>query len=102
MLVNLSLNQIQEFFKDFERMHYKKQKTLFYIISLISELGELLHLFKDERDDSKKVSKKKKAEELADVLIYLFHIANSLDIRLDIALEKKLERLKKRIAKVEK
>jgi len=101
MLINLSLNQIQEFFKDFERMHYKRQETLFYIISLIAELGELLHLFKDEREGDTKVSKKRKAEELSDVLIYLFRIANSLDIRLDVALEKKLEKLKKRVARNE-
>ena len=78
--------------RDWKQFHNPKDLA----ISLVLEAGEVMEHFqwktKEEIDEYVKTHKEHIGEELADVLNYLLLLSNDLDINLEEAMEKKMEK----------
>ncbi len=80
--------------RDWEQFHSPKNLSM----ALAGEVGELLEIFQwltEEQSRKSSLTDKQLAavtEELADVLIYALRLADRLDINLDDAISKKIEK----------
>ena len=80
--------------RDWEQFHSPKNLSM----ALAGEVGELLEIFQwltEEQSQRSSLTDKQladAAEELADVLIYALRLADRLDINLDDAISKKIEK----------
>jgi len=78
--------------RDWMKFHNHKDMAL----SMLLEAAEVLEHFQwkspDEVDEHARVYKNDISEELADVAIYLFELANNLGINLSAAIEQKLKK----------
>ncbi|AKT51936.1 MazG nucleotide pyrophosphohydrolase domain-containing protein [Arsenicicoccus sp. oral taxon 190] len=73
--------------RDWGRFHDPKS----LILALTGEVGELAELFQWAAPSGEGVSATRAGEEMADVLIYLLHLANALDIDLGAAVTAKMD-----------
>lgn len=92
------LNKIRKFTKDRDWMQYHDPKNM--AISIILEASELLEQFqwksKQEVEEYIKSHRKEVEEEIADIAVYLFEMADNMGINLLDAMDRKLEKNKKR------
>ena len=88
------IEKIKKFRDERDWMQFHDHKNM--AISIILEASELLEHFqwktKDEVEAYVKDHKLQVEEEIADVALYLFELADNLDIDLSKAIEKKLEK----------
>lgn len=73
--------------RDWAQFHDPKS----LILALTGEVGELAELFQWAAPSGEGVSKARAGEEMADVLIYLLHLANALGIDLTEAVTAKMD-----------
>lgn len=73
--------------RDWAQFHDPKS----LILALTGEVGELAELFQWAAPSGEGVSTTRAGEEMADVLIYLLHLANALDIDLGAAVAAKMD-----------
>lgn len=92
------LDKIKKFRDDREWMQFHDPKNM--AISIILEASELLEHFQwKEKDEIKKYVQdhhEKVEDEIADIAIYLFEMADNLDIDLLSAMDRKLDKNKKK------
>ena len=80
--------------RDWAQFHDPKS----LILALTGEVGELAELFQWADPSGEGVSASRAGEEMADVLIYLLHLANALDIDLGAAVTAKMDANEARFA----
>lgn len=86
-----ALENVRRFRNERHWLHPHKEKDLALSISL--EAAELLELFQWKTSEEAIAQKKKElAEELADVFIYAYMLADNLDLDVDEIVEKKLQK----------
>lgn len=73
--------------RDWAQFHDPKS----LILALTGEVGELAELFQWAAPSGEGVSTTRAGEEMADVLIYLLHLANALDLDLGAAVTAKMD-----------
>ncbi len=87
------LNKIKEFRDERDWMQFHDPKNM--AISIILEASELLEHFqwktKTEAEEYIKKNRVKVEEEIADIALYLFELADNLDINLLKAMEEKIK-----------
>ncbi len=90
--INQIINKIKKFRDERDWMQFHDHKNM--AISLMLEAGEVLEHFqwksKEEIEVYAKENKDEIAEEIADVAMYLFELADNLGINIINAMEKKL------------
>lgn len=85
-----SMDKINKFRDDRNWRQYHNEKDLAISISL--EASELLELFQWKKPEDVVANKKQRLkEELADVLIYSYMMADNLDLDIDQIIEEKLK-----------
>lgn len=88
------IEKIKKFRDERDWMQFHDHKNM--AISIILEASELLEHFqwktKDEVEEYIKGNKQQVQEEIADIALYLFELADNLGINLTEAMEKKLEK----------
>lgn len=86
--------KIKKFRDDRDWMQFHNHKDM--ALSLVLEATEVLEHFQWKTSEQVvkhgKVSKEKLADELADVAMYLFELADNLGVNLSAAIEKKIEK----------
>jgi NTP pyrophosphatase (non-canonical NTP hydrolase) len=82
--------------KKIDKKHKVKRDGQFTICKLVDELGELAELVNYERLRHKKPARKNLEDEFADVSIQLMELADSNNIDLEKAIQKKIRILKNR------
>lgn len=86
-----SLEKINQFREDRNWRQYHNEKDLAISISL--EASELLEIFQWKSPEEVKFTKRERIEEeLADVLIYSYMLADNLDMNIDEIIARKLEK----------
>jgi len=88
------LEKIKKFRDDRDWMQFHDPKNM--AVSIMIEAAELLEHFqwktKDEVQEYIKVNKEEISDEIADIAMYLFELANNLGIDLIQAMDKKLKK----------
>lgn len=74
-----------------ERERVESASTQYWCLALAGEIGELCNLVKKETRD-RAILKRQISEEMADILIYLCMMANSLEIDLEEEYYRKQEK----------
>ena len=86
-----SMEKINQFREDRDWKQYHNEKDLAISISL--EASELLELFQWKSPEEVRTAKRERIEEeLADVLIYSYMLADNLEMNIDDIITRKLEK----------
>jgi len=94
--MNNGQNQIDKWFKEKDWPYWSPHEML---ARLVEEVGELARLINHEHGPKKKKSnevEQSMEEEIGDILYALACLANTLDINLDSALQKSIDKVESR------
>ena len=94
--------ELQEYSKLIKRTLHNldslRDNNLHMALGLVDEVGEVVKLFKKELAYGKEVDKKQLEEEIGDLMWFLVNLADFNDIDLEEAMQKNIDKLKKRYA----
>ena len=87
-----AVKQLQKEFLEFQLAVFGQRQSNFFALELCGEAGELANLEKKEWK-GKVISHEKFVDEAADVMIAILNYANSKEIDLSTAVEKKMAKI---------
>lgn len=92
-----ALEGVNEHYMETLGLRSQESRSQFLALALCGEAGELANLIKKEwRDGASDARDEEIAEEIADVAIYLHHLARTRGVDINVAIRRKTQKLRER------